>query len=72
MLNSGSVRIVWPHFGISATCVARRPSVIDSLVRLPAELGVIHTLEHLSRHRHLVIELRQQRIDNRHRPVSLL
>jgi len=29
MLNSGSVRMVRPHCGISATCVARRPSVID-------------------------------------------
>ncbi|MCK7478773.1 MAG: hypothetical protein M0C28_16400 [Candidatus Moduliflexus flocculans] len=49
--------------GISATCVARRPSAHRLLVGLPAELGVIHPLEHLARHRHFVIELRQQSVN---------
>jgi hypothetical protein len=37
------------------------------LVRLPIEVAVRHAFEHFPRHRHLMIELRQQRIDERHR-----
>ena len=53
-------------------CPASRPSVIDFWCGAQRELVFRHALEHLARHGHLVVELREQCVLDCHAGVSFL